>query len=148
MVYPNVRTDVQVPAGTPNGTLFICVAQTYGIGIKSKITKKLVSLEDCARGYWRNWNLSQAHADKCEWLMAHCGGEIQGVWKIDRTKGNNGWLPAKQVPKPTWPEDSRNNASNASACHLIPVDGQMRQNFVGKAVHLGRAFNPLRGYFI
>lgn len=51
MVYPNVKDTVEVPEGTPSGTLFVCVDKTFGKGIVDDTTKKPVSIEDCARGY-------------------------------------------------------------------------------------------------
>ena len=144
MVKPNVNSEVQVPAGTPSGTLFVCVRGTYG-KVVSKVTKRPVSLADCACGYWTNKCLNQADASRCEWLMAHSAGKILGVWKIDRSKGDRGWLPSEKVKKTTWPEDSRTDAPS-SACFLIP-DAEMERRFVNKTVRLGRAYNPLRGYF-
>jgi len=143
MVRPQVKSEVTVPNGTPSGTLFVCVSGTFGKKIQSKVTKAPVSLEDCARGYWKDQHLSQAHADECDWLMAHCGGEIKGVWKIDRKKG---WRPMAQVPKSTWPEDRRVDYPS-SACDLIPVDDSTWNRFVGKCVRLGHCWNPLRAYF-
>ena len=143
MVYPEVGTQVQVPEDTPNGTLFVCVAGTYGRKQRSNVTGECVSLEDCACGYWKIQHLSQAHAGDCEWLMAHCDGKIKGVWKIDRQKG---WLPAADVRKQTWPEDQRTDYPS-SACYLTPVSQEVWDRFVGKDVRLGRCWNPLRGYF-
>lgn len=143
-IFPESSTKIEVPAGTPNGTLFVCVLKTWGKQIKSTVTGYRVSLEDCSRGYWMSGCVSQSRAENCDYLMAHYAGEIRGMWKIDRKKG---WRIATQSPKKTWPEDVLNRP-DGYACELIPVDAEMSKKFVGQTIHLGRAFNPLRGYFV
>lgn len=143
MLFPNSPSAIDVPKGTPNGTLFVCVGQTWGKQIKSKMTGQCVSLEDCARGYWKQMSITQSHANDCDYLMAHYAGEIRGVWKINRKKG---WRIATQMPKKTWPEDV-SIRPDGYACELIPVDAEISKKFVGKTIHLGRTFSPLRGYF-
>lgn len=142
MVYPNIKDPVEVPEGTPSGTLFVCVDNTFGKGIVDSMTKKPVSIEDCARGYWTRANLAAAHADQCDWLMARLHGKIEGVWKIDRQKG---WMDSSATPKKTWPSDRPKDCPRAG-CELIS-DEEMAQKFIGRDVHLGRCPNTLRGYF-
>lgn len=144
MVYPNVRDMVTVLNGTPNGTLFVSVDGTYGKKIVDPTTRQLVSLEDCARGYWTQANLAAAHGYDCDWIMARLRGKIVGVWKINRKKG---WMDPSNTPKSTWPSD-RPKDRPRSGCELIPVDKEVWNRFVGKEVHLGRNQNSLRGYFI
>lgn len=140
-VYPQVPSQVVVPKTTPSGSLFVYVGGTWGNHQKSSITGQRVSLEDCARGYWNQANLSQARAEECDYLIAHYDGKICGVWKIDRKKG---WMTSAQLKKSTWPEDYR---TNSLACDLIPVDDPELEGLKGQSVHLGRSLNPLRGYF-
>ena len=142
MVYPAVRDPVFVPNGTPNKTLFVSVGESFGKGLKDPKTGKTVSLEDCARGYWRERDLSESHGYNCEWLMATLQGKVVGVWKINR---NRGWLRSRINPiatrqVPIEPPPRR-------VCELIPVEDAIWHRFVGCEVHLGRKFNPLRGYF-
>ena len=149
-VYPNVNTPVSVPEGTPNGTLFVDVGQTYGVGVCDSITGKRVSLEDCARGYWTPGNLSAARASDCEWLVARMDRKIEGVWKINREIG---WRESAKTPKKTWPSDRpdlRNPPEDRLACELLPDDTEVKEVYlkiIGKEVHLGQAHNTLRGYF-
>lgn len=81
-------------------TILVCVSRTWGVQKKSDILKKRVTLEDCARGYWRI--VRSKKALQCECLMAVSKGEIVGVWEIDRAKG---WMTPAQTPKRSWPED-------------------------------------------
>lgn len=143
MVYPQVRDNVSVPPGTPNGTLFVCVDNTYGNQIRDTVTNNLVSLEDCARGYWTDGNLQAAHGYDCEWLMARCRGVIVGVWRIDRQRG---WRCPRETPKATAPNDCPED-ENRRGCALIDVGDDIRNQFIGEVVRLGRSHNPLRGYF-
>lgn len=136
--------NVEVPVGTPSGTLFACVTKTYGEKLKSKVTGKLIDLEDCARGYWTAQHLSAADAESCEWLMAHHHGKVCGIWKIDLKKG---WVGQAQSPKRSWPEDQPEEPPHRFACELLPVSRETWDRFVGKAVRLGRAFGSVRGYF-
>ena len=142
MVYPAVKDPVSVPNGTPDKTLFVSVGKSFGKGLKEPKTGKTVSLEDCARGYWRERDLSDSHGYNCEWLMAMLRGKVIGVWKIDT---NRGWLMSRANPSatravPTEPPSRR-------VCELISVEDAIWNRFVGREVHLGRHFNPLRGYF-
>lgn len=143
MVYPKVKDEVSVPAGTPNGTLFVCVDETFGKGIVDPATKKHVLLEDCARGYWTRANLDAAHADQCDWLMARLHGKIKGVWRINRKKG---WMDPAVTPKKTWPSDKPKDRPRGG-CEVI-ADEEMEKKFLGCEVHLGRCPNSLRGYFV
>ena len=147
-VYPNVNTTVEVPKGTPNGTLFVDVGKTYGVGICDPATGKRVSLEDCARGYWKIQNLSQAHASRCNWIVARIKGRIKGVWKIDTKFG---WKDSSLEAKPTWPSDQPfKQGEKREICRVLPDDAEtveLRAKLIDKPVHLGRCFNTLRGYF-
>lgn len=143
MVYPNVSDSVSVPAGTPDKTLFVCVDNTYGK--TDPQTGALISLEDCAMGYWTEKNLASSRGYDCEWLMARCYGKIVGVWKIDRA---NGWQEPSAIPKRSWPSDRPTPPPVRRGCVLNPVDKEMENCFIGKEVHLGRCQNTLRGYFI
>lgn len=144
MIYPRTNDRVLVPKGTPNGTLFVCVDKTYGKGIRDTGTNQLVSLKDCAMGYWTDNNLQGAHGYDCQWVMARCRGRIVGVWKID---SNKGWRSPAEMPKETAPNDCPTDG-NRKGCALIDVGDDIKNQFVGKVVHLGRSHNPLRGYFI
>ena len=144
MVYPQVRDKVSVPNGTPNGTLFVCVDKTYGRGLCDSQTGKRVSLEDCARGYWTEANLSAAHGYGCDWLMARERGKIVGVWRIDRKQG---WMDSSTTLKVTWPSDKPIPPPRRKGCALIHVDEKTRERFMNQKVHLGRNPNTLRGYF-
>jgi hypothetical protein len=148
VVYPKVNTTVEVPKGTPNGTLFVDVGKTYGVGICDPATGKRVSLEDCARGYWTSSNLSQAHASKCSWLVARIKGRIKGVWKIDQKFG---WKDSSIEAKPTFSSDQPfKRGEKRDICRVLPDDSEtieLRAKLIDKPVYLGRAFNSLRGYF-
>ena len=137
MVYPKVKDEVIVPRGTPDRTLFVSVDGTW------QKKGNAATLEDCARGYWTVANLSAAHADECDWLMARKRGKIVGVWKISRQKG---WMAPSESPKKSWKADKPTDHPRL-ACELISVGEQMEKRYVGKAVHLGRCPNSLRGYF-
>ena len=63
MVYPQVSDKIDVPGGTPNGTLFVSVDGTW------KKKGMPANLEDCARGYWTEANLAASHGEDCDWLM-------------------------------------------------------------------------------
>lgn len=143
MVYPKVKDPVSVPNGTPNGTLFVCVDETYGKGLC--VAGSRVTLEDCARGYWTEANLAAARGYNCDWLMARLHGRIVGMWKIDR---KHGWLDPSATPKVTWPSDKPIPPPKRKGCVLIPVDEAKEKQFLNKKVHLGRNPNTLRGYFI
>ena len=45
MVYPNIKDPVEVPEGTPSGTLFVCVDNTFGKGIVDSMTNS----QECRR---------------------------------------------------------------------------------------------------
>ena len=146
MVYPQVTNTVLVPDKTPNGTLFVSIAKCYEIEPRENPGHP-ASLEDCARGYWSIRNLHAARGEDCCWLMAHRDGRILGVWIIDRSKGQNGWMNPSDTPKETWPNDRPGPESQRVGCELIPVDDQTWNRFYNKEVHLGRTPNPMRGYF-
>ena len=143
MVYPNVSDPISVPAGTPDKTLFVCVDQTYGT--RDPNTGTLITLEDCARGYWTEDNLADSRGYDCDWLMARYNRIIVGVWKIDRTQG---WMVPSATPKKSWPSDKPGPSPSRRGCALIPVDEDIENRFIGKEVHLGLSYNPLRGYFV
>lgn len=113
-------------------TILVCVSKTWGVGKVSTVTKKRISLVDCSRGYWRI--VGSKKAPQCECLMAVSNGEIVGVWEIDKTKGNNGWMKPAQTPKKTWPEDCGLGCPRLG-CELIspnresPVITEMRRKF-------------------
>lgn len=145
MVYPRItRDEVLIPSCVPSGTLFVSVIKTHDKK-KDGNPPKFVSLEDCARGYWTERNLLAAHAYECDYLVAQVHGEIVGAWRIDRTKGDCGWVDSQATPKKTWPSD-RPVAQNRKGCELI-ADEALLKNLRGKRVHLGRSGNTLRGYF-
>ena len=139
MVYPQVKDPISVPQGTPDKTLFVSVDGTW------QEKGCTASLEDCARGYWTEQNLSASHGYACEWLMARKHGRIVGVWKIDRKKG---WMIPSATPKATWPSDKPISPPQRRGCELISVNEQVENRFLGKEVHLGRSKNTLRGYFV
>ena len=139
MVYPKVKDQISVPQGTPDKTLFVSVDATW------QERGCPASLEDCARGYWTEQNLSAAHGYDCEWLMARKHRRIVGVWKIDRKKG---WMIPSATPKVTWPSDNPKPPPARRGCVLMPVDEEKKRLFLGKVVHLGRNQNTLRGYFV
>jgi hypothetical protein len=146
MVYPKItKSQVEVPLETPYRTLFVCVSKTYGTQ-KDGNPLRLVSLDDCARGYWTNKNMASAHAEECDWLFAHKNQRIVGVFKINHKKG---WVEAHACSKPTWPSDIKNVALGTRKGALeLTLDEGMTKKFSGKVVHLGRCQNPLRGYFM
>ena len=142
MFHPNVR-GAAVPPGTPSGTLFVSVSQTWQAN--NPVVPQNVSLEDCARGYWWIRNLQAAWYTQCEYLMAHRDGVIVGAWRIDLVKG---WMQPMQTPKATWPTDCHQHPtpSRKRGCELI-ADEELNR-FVGQPVCMGTCPNPLRGYFI
>ena len=143
MFYPNVSDPTSIPAGTPDKTLFACVDRTYGT--RDPKTGTLITLEDCAMGYWTENNLADSRGYDCDWLMARYDGIIVGVWKIDRTQG---WKVPSAIPKKSWPSDNPTPPPQRRGCVLIPVDKETENRFVGNQVHLGRCQNTLRGYFV
>ena len=144
MIYPRIKDKVSVPKETPDKTLFVSVDNTYGKRLVDPQTKKLVSLEDCARGYWTEKNLIGAHGYDCDWLVARLHGVIVGVWKIDRQKG---WMDPSVTPKKTWPSDKPKDRPR-SGCELVAADIDIWNKLVGQKVHLGRCHNSLRGIFL
>ena len=148
MVYPAVKDPVSVPNGTPNGTLFVCVDETYGRKLCDPRTENRVSLEDCARGYWMEANIAAAHGYNCDWLMARLHGKIVEVWRIDKGQGTHGWMDSSVTPKVTNPSDRPKSSPRKLGCVLIPVNIERRRSFLNQRIHLGRNLNPLRGYFI
>ena len=143
MVYPNVNGPISVPEGTPDKTLFVCVDKTYGT--RDPDTGTLITPEDCARGYWTEYNLADSRGYNCDWLMARYNGIIVGVWKIDKAQG---WMVPSATPKQSWPSDNPDPSPPRRGCALIPVDEETEKRFIGKEVHLGQCQNTLRGYFI
>ena len=143
MVYPNVSDPISVPAGTPDKTLFVSVDATYGT--RDPQTGTLITLEDCAMGYWTEKNLTAAHGYDCDWLMARQHGKIVGVWQIDKSRG---CMVSSAIPKKSWPSDNPMPPPQRRGCVLVPVDKRMEQRFIGQKVKLGRCHNSLRGYFI
>ena len=139
MVYPQVKDQIRVPQGTPDKTLFVSVDGSW------QEKGSTASLEDCARGYWTEQNLSAARGYDCEWLMARKHGRIVGVWKIDRKKG---WMIPSATPKVTCPSDNPTPPPQRRGCVLIQVDEETERLFLNKEVHLGRNQNTLRGYFV
>ena len=98
----------------------VCVSQTWGKAIQSKVPGKRVSLEDCARGYWKL--ARSVRKDKAKWLMAFDKGGIVGVWKI----GDKGWMRCEESPKKTWPEDLdglKDCVASANCCPWIGKSG-------------------------
>ena len=119
-------------------TILVCVSRTWGIGKVSTVTKKRISLVDCSRGYWRI--VGSKKAPQCECLMAVSKGEIVGVWEIDKTKGNNGWMKPAQTPKRTWPEDKGADCPRIG-CEFVSMNNEsriiqtMRKNFMNARLH-------------
>ena len=146
--YPVTKDKVRVPEETPCGTLFVEVGKYYGKGFKDPLTNQVVSLEDCARGYWTPANLNQAHAYDCKWLAARMDGKIVSIWKIDTKFG---WKDSSLEAKPTWPSDQPfKQGEKREICRALPDDAEtveLRAKLIDKPVHLGRCFNTLRGYF-
>jgi hypothetical protein len=143
-VCPRVKDNVIVPDGVPNGTLFVCVTDTYGNGLKNPRNGKLVSLEDCARGFWWEANLLASHYMNCQWLAAHSKGKILGIWKIDQ------WSP---MTEETVVALNRGDPIKPKRlyCSLKFNDAEVQKVqslVVGKNVKLGRCPNPLRGFFV
>ena len=145
---PPSKDKVRVPEETPCGTLFVEVGKYYGKGFKDPLTNQVVSLEDCARGYWTPANLNQAHAYDCKWLAARMDGKIVSIWKIDTKFG---WKDSSLDAKPTWPSDQPfKQGEKREICRVLPDDAEtveLRAKLIDKPVHLGRCFNTLRGYF-
>lgn len=143
-IYPKVKDNVTVPDCVPNGTLFVCVTNSYGKGLKNQRTGKLVSLEDCARGFWMEANLQASQYMNCQWLAAYSKGKILGIWKIDQ------W---STMTEETVAALNRGDAITPRklCCTLKSIDAEV-QNVqslvVGKNVKLGRCPNPLRGFFV
>ena len=115
------KEDIEQP------TIMVCVSRTWGEALQSKVTGKRVSLEDCARGYWRLSRSSRAA--KAKWLMAFDKAVIVGVWKI----GEKGWMRCEESPKKTWPEDLVNlkDAELRRVCEVLPVDQKVWNKYVG-----------------
>ena len=109
-------------------SVLVSVKETWCKEIKSRITGKRVSLEDCAMGYWQV--ASSSKIEQCEWLMALGeGGKVIGVWKINRQKG---WLPPDQLPKKTWPEDDGgSHRESRRGCVLLDAPADVRSKFMG-----------------
>lgn len=51
-------------------------------------------------------------------------------------------------PRATYPSEIPTPPPRRKGCVLIPVDIEARERFIGAEVHLGRSYNPLRGYFL
>lgn len=119
------KEDIEQP------TMMVRVSKTWGKVLHSKVTGKRVSLEDCARGYWRL--AGSLKAEKAKWLMAFDKGVIVGVWKI----GAKGWMRCKESPKKTWPEDLENlqDAELRRVCEVQPVDQKVWDKYVGVRIH-------------
>lgn len=131
------KEDIEQP------TMMVCVSQTWGKAIQSEMTGKRVSLEDCARGYWRLSGSSRA--GRAKWLMAFDKGVIVGVWKI----GDKGWMRCENSPKKTWPEDldSLKDAELRRVCELLPVDRKIWNKYVGVRINDIEGLNPRGGCF-
>lgn len=137
-VYPSLKEEVaqSLPAGIPDGTVAVCVDQTWGVEKSDPTTKARIALEDCARGYWCEAHLRHIKLSQCGWLMAVARGRIEGFWKIDR---QNGWRPPEEVAKPTWPSDVGPWQVTRLGCKFLPDDdevGAVRQQCVGKPVNI------------
>ena len=98
----------------------------------SSVTGKRVTLEDCARGYWKLSNSSRR--DKAKWLMVFDKGIIVGVWEI----GPKGWMNCTKSPKKSWPEDLENLSPRdrelRMVCELCPVSQEIWNRYVGVRV--------------
>ena len=122
------KEDIEQP------TMMVCVSKTWGKNKTSEVTGKRVSLEDCARGYWKlagSARTGKAGRAKC--LMAFDKGVIVGVWKI----GGKGWMRCEESPKKTWSEDldSMRDAELRRVCELQPVDRKIWNKYVGVRIH-------------
>lgn len=131
------KEDIEQP------TMMVCVSQTWGKAKKSDVTDKRVSLEDCARGYWRV--ARSARAQKAKWLMAFDKGVIVGVWEI----GEKGWMRCDESPKKTCPEDLNNlkDAELRRVCELLPVDRKIWDKYVGVRIHDIKGLDARGGCF-
>ena len=122
------KEDIEKP------TIMVCVSKTWGKAIQSTVTGKRVSLEDCARGYWKlAGSVRTGKAGRAKWLMAFDKGVIVGVWRI----GDKGWMGCEESPKKTWPEDldSLKDAELRRVCELEPVDRKIWDKYVGVRLH-------------
>lgn len=90
------------------------------------------SLEDISRGYWRVGNSRRAQA--CKWLVAVNAGIVEGIWQIDKTKGNGGWMLPRAIPKVTWPEDKGDDVPNRRGCELLPMSPEISKKFLKKNI--------------
>lgn len=151
LLYPALSEDAgqHLPAGIPNGTLFVCVDRTWGRELCDEITGQRISLEDCARGYWCDAHLNKVRLAECQWLMAIAHDQIAGVWKIDV---QTGWQPPELIPKPTWPSDVGPWKVPRSGCLFMPDDDEVRDV---RAALMGMALNvyfrqsqTVRGVFL
>lgn len=124
-------------------TIFVSVSRTWGQELVSEQTRKRVTLEDCARGYWtlNPWG----KAAKVKWLMAVSRNEIVGVWAIDKRKGTNGWMESPLSPKVSWPEDIVEGRTRY-ACELKSLPKEISGEYCGRTMNdLG--LKPMRGPF-
>jgi hypothetical protein len=137
---------VSVPSEIPNGTLFISVNESWGRNIICRATGRRVSLENCARAFWRERNLDTANYRRCEWAAALLHGEIVGFWRIDQ----NSWRSCDSIADLEACEREGNPNSERLYCGFLQDDEDVRAlrlNLVGKRVRIGRSFSPVNACF-
>ena len=99
--------------------IFVCV---------TKIRKQypMLSLEDCARGYWRVGDRSK----QCDVLAAVEKGTVKGVWGIDHAFG---WksMGKAMIPSRPFPTDP-----TRKVCRLIQNVEKNASGLIGKNVRM------------
>lgn len=123
------KTNMSKKVKIDEPTILVCVSHTWGAAVMSRRTGKRVTLEDCARGYWKL--SSSQRRDRAKWLMAFDKGVIVGVWEI----GPKGWMKCDKSPKKSCPEDLENMSPSdrevRMVCELVPLDRKIWDKYVG-----------------
>ena len=91
-------------AGKFGKAVFVCVTTKMGTrGYKGVA----LSIEDCARGFWKFNTSSMSKTMQCEKLVANAKSKVMGVWEIDRRSGWNvgvkGAIP-NRANEPIYPD--------------------------------------------
>ena len=137
---------VSVPSEIPDGTLFISVNGSFGKNIICRATGRRVSLENCARAFWREKNLITANYRNCEWAAALLYGVIVGFWRIDK----NSWKRCNSIADLEACERDGNPNPERLYCEFLQDDEDVRTlrlKLVGKRVRIGRSFSPVNACF-
>lgn len=151
LVFPALSEEMglDLPEGIPDGTLAVCVDQTWGVKLADPGTGQRVSLEDCARGYWCVMHLHKVRLSQCRWLMAVAGDRIAQIWKIDL---QTGWRDPEEIPKQTWPSDRGPWKVARQGCKFLPDDAEVdavRALCVGRPITIYfRQSQTVRGVFV